>query len=67
MGIIQIKKGREKPIRNQHPWIFSGAIAKVEGAADGDIVTVVDHKEELSGAWLLEFPITNSSPYPHMA
>ena len=42
-GIIEIKKGREKPIRQQHPWIFSGAIERVEGnPAPGDIVTVKD-------------------------
>jgi len=41
-GIITIKAGREKPIRNQHPWIFSGAIANAQDAAPGDIVTVVD-------------------------
>jgi 23S rRNA (cytosine1962-C5)-methyltransferase len=43
-GIITIRKDREKPVINQHPWIFSGAIAKAENANDGDIVTVVDHK-----------------------
>lgn len=40
-GIITIKKGREKPIIQQHPWIFSGAIAKAENANPGDIVTVI--------------------------
>lgn len=43
-GIVTIKQGREKPILNQHPWIFSGAIASAQNAAPGDIVTVVDHK-----------------------
>jgi 23S rRNA G2069 N7-methylase RlmK/C1962 C5-methylase RlmI len=28
---VYLKKGREKPIKNGHPWIFSGAIQKVEG------------------------------------
>jgi 23S rRNA (cytosine1962-C5)-methyltransferase len=42
-GIITIKKGREKPIRQQHPWIFSGAIASAKDAQPGDIVTVVAH------------------------
>lgn len=42
-GIIVIKRGREKPIRQQHPWIFSGAIDEVKGnPTPGDIVTVVD-------------------------
>lgn len=45
MGVVVLKQGREKSIRNQHPWIFSGAIARVENDAQpGDIVTVTDHK-----------------------
>jgi 23S rRNA (cytosine1962-C5)-methyltransferase len=44
-GIVVIKHGREKPIRQQHPWIFSGAIEAVRGnPAPGDIVTVTDGK-----------------------
>jgi 23S rRNA (cytosine1962-C5)-methyltransferase len=52
-GIITINKGREKPIRNQHPWIFSGAILRKENAVDGEIVTVVDHKNQFlaRGYW----------------
>ncbi len=42
-GIVTIKQGREKPIRQQHPWIFSGAIASALNAQAGDIVTVVAH------------------------
>ena len=50
-GIIEIKKGREKPIRQQHPWIFSGAIHAVKGdPAPGDIVTVTD----LNGKFLAQ-------------
>lgn len=54
MGIIVIKKGREKSIRNQHPWIFSGAIERVEDdPAPGSIVTVLDHKGDFMarGYW----------------
>ena len=41
-----MKRGREKPVLNRHPWIFSGAIKNVEGeCADGDIVTVVDSRD----------------------
>ena len=52
-GIVRLKQGREKPIRNQHPWIFSGAIAHAESAVDGDLVTVVDHKNRFlaRGYW----------------
>src|SRR5262245_61695015 len=42
---IIIKHDREKPVRNQHPWIFSGAIEEVRGnPAPGEIVTVLSHK-----------------------
>jgi len=52
-GIITIKKEREKPIINQHPWIFSGAVARAENAIDGELVTVVDHKNNFlaRGYW----------------
>ena len=43
---VVLKRGREKPVLNRHPWIFSGAIKNVEGeCADGDIVTVVDSRD----------------------
>ena len=42
---IILKKGREKSVRNYHPWIFSGAIAKIEGGpGPGDIVRVNDRQ-----------------------
>lgn len=42
---IIIKAGREKPIRQQHPWIFSGAIERVDGnPRPGEIVSVNDHQ-----------------------
>lgn len=52
-GIITIKKGREKPIRQQHPWIFSGAIAEAKNANDGEIVTIIDSKGDFlaRGYW----------------
>lgn len=42
-GRITVRKGREKPIRNQHPWIFSGAIAEATSAESGAIVDVLAH------------------------
>jgi 23S rRNA (cytosine1962-C5)-methyltransferase len=36
-----LKKGREKPLRQKHPWIFSGAVERVEGSPiSGDTVEV---------------------------
>ncbi len=40
-----LKPGKEKPILAHHPWIFSGAIARVDSAADGDTVDVFDAAE----------------------
>lgn len=40
--IIQLEKGRDKPVRDRHPWIFSGAIKKANDAEPGDLVTVLD-------------------------
>lgn len=38
---IILKKGREESLRRFHPWVFSGAIAQVNGSpAEGDIVSV---------------------------
>jgi 23S rRNA (cytosine1962-C5)-methyltransferase len=51
---IVIKKDRDKPIRNQHPWIFSGAIDEVRGnPTPGEIVTVLSHKGDFlaRGYW----------------
>ena len=42
-GIVRLKRGKEKPVHNRHPWIFSGAIQTAQGSpADGDIVDVLD-------------------------
>ncbi len=35
---IILKKGREKPLLRGHPWVFSGAVERIEGeAAPGDL------------------------------
>ncbi len=42
-GRITLKARRDKPVRNRHPWIFSGAIAQVDGSpAGGELVSVHD-------------------------
>jgi 23S rRNA (cytosine1962-C5)-methyltransferase len=45
---VTLKRGKEKPVLAHHPWIFSGAIARVENAGDGDTVDVFD----AAGQWL---------------
>ena len=38
---VILKRGREESLRRFHPWVFSGAIAEVQGSpAEGDIVSV---------------------------
>jgi 23S rRNA (cytosine1962-C5)-methyltransferase len=40
---VVLRSGKEKPVLARHPWIFSGAIARIdEGAGDGDVVDVAD-------------------------
>ena len=39
--MLRLKPGREKSLRQHHPWIFSGAVASVDAApGPGDTVTV---------------------------
>lgn len=45
-GTLQLKRGREKPVENRHPWIFSGAVEAVHGDPEpGDLVAVVDSRD----------------------
>src|SRR4030065_260820 len=40
---IILKKGRDVSLRHGHPWVFSGALAAVEGKpAPGDVVLAAD-------------------------
>jgi 23S rRNA (cytosine1962-C5)-methyltransferase len=49
-GRIFLKKGKEFSIQRLHPWIFSGAIQKMEGdITDGCWVEVQDHKSNPLG------------------
>ena len=47
---IRLKPGRERPLLRGHPWIFSGAIDKVEGEAD-DQLALADVLDA-NGVWL---------------
>ena len=51
---IILKKGREESVLRYHPWIFSGAIASVEGdPAEGDLVSMYSSKGQFlaCGHW----------------
>ncbi|MEZ4555213.1 MAG: hypothetical protein R2854_01950 [Caldilineaceae bacterium] len=46
---IRLKPGRDKPVRQGHPWIFTGAVRHMpDTPADGGLVDVVD----AGGTWL---------------
>ncbi len=50
MTTVFLKKGRDHSVRNRHPWIFSGAIDRVEGeAAPGATALVRDASGEALG------------------
>jgi 23S rRNA (cytosine1962-C5)-methyltransferase len=45
-----LQNGKDRPVRNRHPWIFSGAIDRIdEGFEAGDLVRVLSDKEEFLG------------------
>jgi len=46
---VILKRGKEESLLRFHPWIFSGAIADIEGAPEeGDVVDVYTHE----GKWI---------------
>ncbi len=52
-GRVWIRKDRDKPVRQRHPWLFSGAIAHAEAAQDGELVAVYDSRDRFlaRGYW----------------
>jgi 23S rRNA (cytosine1962-C5)-methyltransferase len=47
---IVLKKGREKPVLRGHPWVFSGAVAKIEGeVSSGDVGGVYSKEGQFLG------------------
>lgn len=54
MASVILKKGREKSVLQRHPWVFSGAMERVEGnPASGETVAVcsADGKPLAVAAW----------------
>jgi 23S rRNA (cytosine1962-C5)-methyltransferase len=47
MDSVRLKKGKEKAVRQLHPWVFSGAIDQIKGKPqNGDIILVNDSNNE---------------------
>jgi 23S rRNA (cytosine1962-C5)-methyltransferase len=50
-GKLYLKPGKEESLLRFHPWVFSGAVAKIEGALqEGDIVDVYGSDNRFLGA-----------------
>jgi 23S rRNA (cytosine1962-C5)-methyltransferase len=46
---LVLAKGREKSLLRRHPWVFSGAVSRMEGKARlGETIDIVDAQ----GKWL---------------
>jgi len=44
---VVLKSGKDQSLRRFHPWVFSGAIKKIEGPArEGELVDLYDNKDE---------------------
>ena len=49
LPVARLHAGKDKPVRHRHPWIFSGAIQRVDGSpAPGELIEV----EDVQGDWL---------------
>ena len=47
MKQIQLKRAKDESLRRFHPWVFSGAIQRIDkGIAEGDVVRVVNAEGE---------------------
>lgn len=56
MKTIQLilKPGKEKPIKGRHPWVFSGAIDRIDDSFEtGDLVSVYSAQKEFLGTGYL--------------
>jgi len=50
MPVIFLKPGREKSVLRRHPWIFSGAVSRVDGSpGEGETVKLVNSRGQFLG------------------
>jgi 23S rRNA (cytosine1962-C5)-methyltransferase len=42
IAVVHLLPGRDKAVRDGHPWVFSGAVARVEGARNAPLAWVLD-------------------------
>ena len=47
MNTVYLKSGKEESLKRFHPWVFSGAIARIEGnPEEGEVVDVYTSHQE---------------------
>ncbi|MEJ7692572.1 class I SAM-dependent rRNA methyltransferase, partial [Daejeonella sp.] len=47
MYSVRLKKGKEKAVRQLHPWVFSGAIDQIKGSPEnGEVIMVTDSNND---------------------
>ena len=44
-----LRRGKEESLQRFHPWVFSGAIARMDNVDEGDLVSVYSHDGTLIG------------------
>ncbi len=49
MEKVRLKKDKERAAKNRHPWVFSGAIAQMPTAEDGEIVELCTYDDQWLG------------------
>ena len=50
-AIVHLKPGRDKSVRNRNPWVFSGAVDRIEGCAErGQPAVIVSSRGEFLAA-----------------
>ena len=61
---IILKPNRDKPVRQKHPWIFSGAIERYDAASqDGDLVEVLSSQGEFLARGYLNRPSETAAKF----
>lgn len=50
LPVIILKRGKDESLRRFHPWVFSGAIARMDdNIEEGNLVRVLSHEGETIG------------------
>ena len=47
--VLVLKSGRQRPMLNRHPWVFSGGVKSFPKAGQGAIVAVADNQGKVLG------------------